>query len=118
MMQLADRLVTQRAIPLFIPVRNNIPDQALVWANLDLAEAFLTAVLALGPPRTLLQANRGLGEERSDGGFSRGDVDGFGLVRLRTGDQTFSFVGEVRADSGDGTKDEKTNCQCEDGYRN
>src|SRR6266700_7930679 len=99
-MERADGLVTERAVLPFVPMRDDIPNKAVVGTDFDLAEAFLAAVLALGPAGTFFQAKRGLGEEGADGGFGRCDVNRFGLVGFGASDQAFSFVSEVRADSG------------------
>ena len=106
-MKRADRPVAERAALSLVPLRNDIPDEAVCGTDLDLLQAFLATVLAFGPARTFFEAKRGLGEESSDSGFSGGDIDGFRFVGLGAGDQTFSAVGEVRANSGDRAEDEK-----------
>jgi hypothetical protein len=115
MMKRANWLVAESATLLFVPVRNDIPDEAVGGTDLDLAETLLPAVLALGPAGTFFQAKCGLGEERADGGLSSGYVDSFGLACLGASDQAFAFVGEIGADSGDGSENEEANCECEDG---
>jgi hypothetical protein len=98
-------------------LRDDIPDEAVCGTDLDLLQAFLAAILTLGPTRTFFEAKRGLGEERSHGDFPGGDVDGFRFVRLGAGDQTFSAVFKVSAYSGDGAKNEKPKRQSNDGKR-
>ena len=59
--KLADSLVADRALLSFIPLRNNIPDQAAFRICFDLLQAFLATVLPLWPPRALLQAKSRFG---------------------------------------------------------
>src|SRR5665811_1476949 len=70
--KLADLLVAERAALPFVPLRDDVPDQAVGGTDLNLAQAFLAAILALGPTRTFFQAQRWLSEEGSDGGFTGG----------------------------------------------
>ena len=44
-----ESLVTDRALFAFIPLRNNIPDQAVLGICLDLLQAFLTTISTLRP---------------------------------------------------------------------
>jgi len=48
-MKRADRLAAERATLPFIPLRDDIPHQAVCGIDLDLLQAFLAAVLALRP---------------------------------------------------------------------
>ena len=57
----AESLMTNHALLSFIPLRNNIPDQAVLRVCFDLLQAFLATVLPLGPPRALRQAQSGFG---------------------------------------------------------
>jgi hypothetical protein len=93
----------------FIPLRDDIPDEAMLGINLDLLQAFLPAVLAFGPARAFDETKSGFGEEGSDGGFPGGDIDGLRCMRFRAGDQAFSAKLEVSADAWDGAKDEESN---------
>jgi hypothetical protein len=43
--QLAERLPANRALLSFIPLRDNIPDQAVLGVDFDLLQAFLVAIL-------------------------------------------------------------------------
>lgn len=59
--KLSESLPTNHALLSFIPLRNNIPNQAVLRIHLDLLQAFLATVLPLWPPRALLQAQSGFG---------------------------------------------------------
>ena len=47
--KLADRFTAKNTTLPFIPLRNDIPYQAVCRVSLDLLQAFLTAILPLGP---------------------------------------------------------------------
>lgn len=85
-MERTDRLPTEGAALPFIPLRDDIPDQAVGGISLDLLQAFLAAVLTLGPAGTVFETKRGLGEKCPNGGFAGGDVDRFRFVRFGAGD--------------------------------
>src|SRR5579863_676280 len=112
-MQRAERLAAERTALPFVPFRNDIPDEAALGVGLNLLQALLTTVLAFRPARTLIEVQHGLVEEGSQSGFAGGDVDGFGLMGFRAGDQTLATEGEERAHSRDGAKNEETNRQHE-----
>src|SRR5438477_7230334 len=107
----ADWLAAKRALLLFIPLCDDIPDQAVVGSDLDLAETFLSAILALRPTRAFFKAQRRFREKSAYGGFGGGDLYGLRFVRLGRGDQALSLVREVRTDSGDRAKQEQSQCQ-------
>jgi len=48
-MKRADLFVAKHATLPFIPLRNDIPDEAVLGINLDLLQAFLAAVLTFRP---------------------------------------------------------------------
>ena len=110
-MQRPDRLLAEDAFLSFVPLIDDVPDQAVGGVGFDLPQAFLTAILTFGPARTLNEPQGWLREERTDGTLSRVDVHGLRGVRLRTGDQTFSPKVEVGADPRNGTKYKKASCE-------
>src|SRR5450755_1417354 len=66
MLELAESLVTVAALFAFVPLRNDIPDEAVLGVHFDLLQAFLTATLTLGPTQALLETQCGLGEKRAN----------------------------------------------------
>jgi len=58
-MHLKKGLVAVCASPAPVPVADLRPQQAILWVRSELAEALLTAVLALWPARTLAQVDLG-----------------------------------------------------------
>src|SRR5579862_1103488 len=86
-----DRLAAEDAIFPFVPLRDDIPDQAILRIDLNLLEAILTAALALGPARAFDETESRLVEESADGGFASRNIDGCGAVRLRACDEPFPF---------------------------
>ena len=49
MVEFAESLATVDALPALIPVRNDIPNEAVLGVHFYLLKAFLTATLTLGP---------------------------------------------------------------------
>jgi hypothetical protein len=49
MVEFAESLATVHALPALIPVRNDIPNEAVLGVHFNLLQAFLTATLTLGP---------------------------------------------------------------------
>lgn len=113
-MERTNLFVTKHATLPFIPLRDNIPHQAVLGINFNLLQALLAAILALGPAGTFLEAKRGFGEKGAEGGFSGSNLDRSGLVRLRAGDQAFSSIAEVRPYAGDCTENKEPNRQQND----
>ena len=81
----------------FIPIGHDVPDQTVVGVGLDLFEALLTALAALGPARTLFQTRLRLPGKRREGGLSCRHVNSFRRVRLRAGYDPFAAIQEVSA---------------------
>jgi hypothetical protein len=67
--QRRDRLLAEHAFLSFIPLRHDIPHQAVFRIGLDLFEAFLAAGLPLGPARASVEMHRRLFVERAQSCF-------------------------------------------------
>ena len=84
------------ALP-FVPLRRDIPQQAIIRICFDLLQALLPAVLAFGPSRATVQTQRGRAEKRGQGCFPRSDINRFCVVGFRTGDEPLAAKSEIRA---------------------
>ena len=73
---------------------------------LSFALLALTAILALGPARALLEAQRRLGEKRAKCSFAHIHVDGFRLESLGASDDALAAVCEVGSNARDGAEHE------------
>ena len=76
-------------------------------------QAFLSAVLALGPARTLIQPQRGLTEKRPQSCLFRINIHRNQFVSFRAGNDSLAAIIEECAQAGDGPKHEKPYCQGE-----
>src|SRR5215471_8248758 len=73
----------------FVPFRDNVPHETSFGVGFNLLQALLATVLALGPAGTLLEAQSRFRPEGSHSGLASRDIDRFGRVRLRAGDESF-----------------------------
>lgn len=116
MTQRPDRFVAEHAAFSFIPLRHDIPNQALLRIDFNLLQAVLAAVLTLRPAGAFLQAKRWFVHESSQRGFSSGDLHGFRSFGFRTRYQTFAAKPEICLHSRDRPKNKHSGCQHKDGY--
>ena len=100
----------------FIPIGHDVPDQTVVGIGLDLFEALLTALAALGPARTLFQTRLRLPGKRREGGLSCRHVNSFQRVRLGASYDPFAAIQEVSAN--DRKHAEKNSSSQQGKYRN
>src|SRR5438477_9572416 len=85
MMKPSKALVAKNALSSFIPIRHNVPDQAVLRIALNLPQTLLTAIAALRPARTLFQVEgRVPGKNRCCGALCC-HIYSFLGKRLRTG---------------------------------
>src|SRR5579862_1685559 len=117
-MQRFEGLVAECAFLALIPLRNDVPDQAILWIRLDLLEAILTAVRALRPARASAQMQRRFGEEGAERSLFRIHIHGFDFMSFRAGNQPLPAIIEKRAKARNGAKDEKTHRQGNDDKSN
>src|SRR5579864_6182455 len=111
MMQRANGLVAKYATLPIVPLRDNIPDQTVCGIGINLLQAVLTAVLALGPAGAGTESECRLTQESAFGGLFRIDIHGYGFVGLGADYETLATVGEVGAHCGDGAEGEECHRQ-------
>jgi hypothetical protein len=103
--------VTEDALLAFVPLRNDIPDQAVLGTHFDLLQAFLAAILPLGPARAFGQAQRGLGEKSADGGFTRRYIDRGSFVGFGASDEALAAVSKISSHGRDCAEYEQSHRQ-------
>lgn len=86
MAQWIDGLAAKSALLVFIPFRDNVPDQAILRVRLNLSQAFVAAIL-FRPARALAEPKCRLIEKSVECGLPRGCIDRCGFLCLRTGDR-------------------------------
>jgi hypothetical protein len=111
-------LVTIDAAPPQIPVRHDIPQEAVFWISYDLFEALLAAILARGPVRTSIQTKRRFAKKRTRSRGSRRNIHRFRLQRLRTVHEPFAAIEEVSVQHRDGAENNKPGHYSEKGESN
>ena len=99
MMQRSDGLAAEYAIACFVPAGDDVPHQAILRIGLDLLQALLTAILALGPAGTFLEPDRRFIDERAQGSLFCGHSHCDRSPRLRTGYQALTAKPEIRLHS-------------------
>lgn len=106
-MQRPDRLLAEDAFLSFVPLIDDVPDQAVGGVGFDLPQAFLTAILALGPAGTFFEAQCRLVDKNPNRNFTRGDIHSRSVVCLGTGHQALSAKIEVGTNGGKSTREEE-----------
>jgi len=103
----AKALVAIRALLAFVPAGNDVPEEAALRVRLDLREALLSAMVALGPAGAAVQAEFDLADKSCSGSFPRRNIHGCRLARFRAGHEAFAAISEVGAHGRDGAVDEQ-----------
>lgn len=98
------RLATNRTGFSFIPVRNDIPHEAVLRIWFDLLQTLLAAILAPRPTRALLQAQSWLGQESAHCSLAGSYVHGFCFEILWASDEALASVRKICADAWDRTE--------------
>jgi hypothetical protein len=107
MTERADRFLAVGALLVFVPLGHDVPDKTVRWLDFDLLQAFLTAILALGPAGTLFKTQGRLIEKDTESGLASGNVNGFGLMDFRAGHETLTAELEAGPSCGKGADQEK-----------
>jgi hypothetical protein len=95
MMEPSKRLVAKDTLLPLVPVRNNIPNQAVLRIGLNLLQTLLAAITALRPTRALIQAKDWFTNEGPGGGFPRCHIHCFFRERLRAGYESLAPEREI-----------------------
>src|SRR5262245_11017367 len=100
-------LVTIDAAPPQIPVRHDIPQEAVLGISYDLFETLLPAILALRPMCTSIQMKRTPAKKRARRCSSRCNIHRFCLQRIRTVHEPLATIKEVGVQHRDNAENNK-----------